>query len=254
MALCLALLLPVSALAQSTQSEKPVRKVQNNQVKTALPDSSAVAAAKNKQRSAVLDEKGDTVKFTANDSIILAQAKFEPDTASVANLGKIRILDRDPLRAMWLSALCPGLGQIYNHRYWKLPIIVGAFVGLGYGTAWNNKMYGDYTKAYRDITDSDPNTKSYMDFFPSTVEESDLDKTWLTKTLKSKRTYYRRYREICIIGLAAIYLLNIVDAYVDASLTHFDISSDLSMDVAPASIDTQISRMPSLGLQCAINF
>ncbi len=251
-------LLVVGALQCGAQTTgKPVRNRAGARVSaTAHTDSvTATQPTAGLQRTPVLNEAGDTVKFTpGSDSLILAQATFAADTAAAANLGKLRVFNPDPKRAMWLSALCPGLGQIYNRRYWKLPIVVGAFVGLGYGTAWNNRMLGDYTKAYRDITDNDPNTRSYMNFFPKTVKESDLDKDWLTRALKNKRTYYRRYRDICIISMVAVYLINIVDAYVDASLAHFDISSDLSMDVAPAAIDTRQGRVPSLGLQCAINF
>ena len=159
-----------------------------------------------------------------------------------------------PNRAVWLSALFPGLGQIYNRRYWKLPIVVGGFMGLGYATSWNNKMLTDYQRAYRDIMDSDPSTNSYMDFFPPTTSESDLDKTWLTKLLKSRKDFYRRNRDLCIIGMVGVYLLAMVDAYVDASLSHFDISPDLSMDVVPTLIQDGRSRLPSVGLSWAFNF
>lgn len=160
----------------------------------------------------------------------------------------------DPTRAVWLSALFPGLGQIYNRRYWKLPIIVGGYLGLGYATSWNNRMLDDYTRAYRDIMDSDPSTKSYMDFFPKNVKEEDLDKTWLTNTLKSRKDFYRRNRDLCIICMVGVYLLAMVDAYVDASLSHFDISPDLSMQVAPALIPDSRYKLPSVGLQWALNF
>lgn len=218
----------------------------------------------------------DSVSVMATDSTVVhqrtdslsaqaraARSTLAPDTLTLTadslhdnHMGKIRVFNPDPFRALWLSALCPGLGQIYNHRYWKLPIIVGAFVGLGYGTTWNNRMLGDYTKAYRDVMDNDPNTHSYMNFFPPTVKESDLDQAWLKKVLKNKKDYYRRYRDICIIGMVGVYLLNIVDAYVDASLSHFDISPDLSMDVSPAMFNDNPAgnTKPSFGLQCAINF
>ena len=68
-------------------------------------------------------------------------------------------------------------GQVYTRRYWKLPIVVGAYLGLGYATSWNNGMLDDYSRAYRDIMDNDPTTNSYMDFFPPTVTEDSLDKT-----------------------------------------------------------------------------
>ena len=205
----------------------------------------------------VVNAAGDTITFASIDSIgDLKGVEVLIDSTTVTNMGKERVFNPDPQRALWLSALCPGLGQIYNRRYWKLPIVAGAFVGLSYGTAWNNRMYKDYSKAYRDVMDNDPDTRSYMDFFPPTVQESDLDAAWLQKIMKSKRDYYRRYREICIISMVGVYLINIVDAYVDASLAHFDISPDLTLDVSPAAIDNTAlgSRLPSLGLQCAISF
>ena len=157
------------------------------------------------------------------------------------------------MRAVWMSALFPGLGQVYNRRYWKLPLVAAGFMGLGYGASWNNSMLKDYTRAYSDIMDNDPNTKSYMDFFPSTIKEEDLDKTWLTNILKSRKDFYRRNRDLCIISMVGVYLLAMVDAYVDASLAHFDISPDISMEVAPAVIPDTRTR-PGLGLQWALRF
>ena len=155
---------------------------------------------------------------------------------------------------MWLSALFPGLGQIYNRRYWKLPVVVGAFMGLGYGTSWNNSMLRDYTQAYNDLLDNDPTTRSYMDFFPSTTREEDLDRTWLTSTLKRRKDYFRRNRDLCIICMIGVYLVAMVDAYVDASLAHFDISPQLSMDMAPALIADRRSPLPGIGFQWALTF
>lgn len=160
----------------------------------------------------------------------------------------------DPTRAVWMSALFPGLGQLYNRRYWKLPIIIGGYMGLGYATSWNNGMLRDYTRAYADIMDNDPNTKSYMDFFPSTTTEESLDKTWLQNVLQSRKNYYRRNRDLCIICMVGVYLLAMVDAYVDASLSHFDISPDLSMDLFPTLIPDERNKLPGLGLQWAFNF
>lgn len=205
----------------------------------------------------VVNASGDTITFASIDSIRgIDGVEILMDSTASPTLGKVRTFNPDPQRALWMSALCPGLGQIYNRRYWKLPIVVGAFVGLSYGASWNNRMYKDYSKAYRDVMDDDPDTHSYMDFFPPTVEESDLDTAWLQKIMKSKRDYYRRYREICVIAMVGVYLINIVDAYVDASLAHFDISPDLTLDVTPTAIDNTYApgRLPSLGIQCAISF
>ena len=160
----------------------------------------------------------------------------------------------DPTRAVWMSALCPGLGQIYNRRYWKVPIVIGGYVGLAYATSWNNRMLSDYTKAYKDIMDNDPDTKSYMDFYPSTTKEEDLDMAWLQRALKSKKDFYRRNRDLCIIGMVGLYLVCMVDAYVDASLSHFDISPDLSMRVTPALIQSRGDATNALGVNCAFTF
>lgn len=160
-----------------------------------------------------------------------------------------------PARAVWLSVLCPGLGQIYNRRYWKLPIVIGGFMGLGYATNWNNNQYQDYVQGYRDLMDNDPQTKSYMDFFAPTVKEEDLDRSWLERVFKSRKDYARRNRDLCIIGLVAFYALSILDAYVDASLTHFSVTPDLAVDWSP-TLMPQPGRTakPAIGLNWALTF
>lgn len=164
------------------------------------------------------------------------------------------VFNPDPTRAVWMSALFPGLGQVYNRRWWKLPIVVGGFLGLAYGTTWNNNQYQDYMQGYKDLVDNDPDTRSYMDFFPPNTEESSLDVTWLTSVMKSRKDFYRRNRDLCIICVVGLYLLCMLDAYVDAQMAHFDISPDLAMDVAPAvTLDPSRGRV-ALGLQWAFTF
>ncbi|MGM9843473.1 MAG: DUF5683 domain-containing protein [Muribaculaceae bacterium] len=212
----------------------------------------------------IIDEQDDFARelivvdsiIENTDSTMYALTKAANDSVKIDDEWVEREVEfvPDPTRAVWLSAIFPGLGQIYNRRYWKLPLIVGGYLGLGYATNWNNTMLKDYTRAFADLTDNDPTTKSYMDFFPSTVKEEDLDKTWLNNILKSRKNYYRRNRDLCIISMVGVYLLAMVDAYVDASLSHFDISPDLSMDISPAVMqDTRGSR-PSFGINWAINF
>lgn len=215
----------------------------------------------------VVDLSGDTVHIAAADSItniagteLIATTEaarrdsLAKDSAFRATYGEVRVFTPNPTRAVWLSALFPGLGQIYNRRYWKLPIIVGGYVGLAYATSWNNGMLKDYTKAYSDAMDNDPNTKSYMDFFPSTTKEEDIDTTWLQSILKSRKDFYRRNRDLCIISMVALYLVCMIDAYVDASLAQFDITPELSMQVKPAVIEPQLGKLPAMGLQCAVKF
>ena len=180
------------------------------------------------------------------DSVLLLPEPLPPVRTSTFN--------PDGMRAVWLSALFPGLGQIYNRRYWKLPVGVGGGGGLIYATWSNNRMLLDYQQAYLDIMDSDPTTRSYMDFFPPTYREEDLDKTWLTNILKQRKDAYRYYRDYCIVGMVGLYLVCILDAYVDAELYHFDMSPDLSMVVKPALIPVSPTQLPAVGLQCAITF
>lgn len=219
---------------------------------TSLPDSITIGEKVNGNTAIV--EKMISV---SGDSVTV-----EPvDTVPVKNINRYDVwepreteFNPDPTRAVWMSALFPGLGQIYNRRYWKLPIVVGAYLGLGYATSWNNGMLNDYTRAYRDIMDTDPSTKSYMDFFPPTTKEEDLDKTWLTNVLRSRKNFYRRNRDLCIICMVGVYLVAMVDAYVDASLSHFDITPDLSMDVTPAVFIDGRNTRPSVGLMWALTF
>ena len=245
----------LSTLASDTvnTATKPIPPIHRERKTITISDTATVG----NHPVRVVNAAGDTLTFASIDSIRgIDNVEILMDSTASPTLGKVRTFNPDPQRALWLSALCPGLGQIYNRRYWKLPIVVGAFVGLTYGASWNNRMYKDYSKGYRDVMDEDPDTRSYMDFFPPTVKESDLDKAWLQKVMKSKRDYYRRYREICVIAMVGVYLINIVDAYVDASLAHFDISPDLTLDIAPTAIDNGITgdKLPSLGLQCAFSF
>lgn len=164
----------------------------------------------------------------------------------------------DPKRALWLAIVLPGAGQIYNRKYWKLPIIYGGFVGSIYAMRWNNQMYRDYSQAYLDIMDNDPTTQSYNQFLHlgMTIDKSNEDRF---KTLfKKRKDYYRRYRDLSFFVLVGVYALSIIDAYVDASLSEFDISDDLSLRITPAVIKDDLYRNPvkssGLGVHCALTF
>lgn len=258
--MCIDLVLPASINAAAPHNRHDRVKVEIEDDSLSKKDKTADGKS---QFVKVVDITGDTIDIAGLDTvpelvaaevIAMRRDSLKKDSALLATYGKERIFNPNPTRAVWLSALFPGLGQIYNRRYWKLPIIVGGYVGLAYATSWNNSMLKDYTKAYSDAMDNDPNTKSYMDFYPSTTREEDIDMSWLQRVLKSKKDFYRRNRDLCIISMVGLYLLCMVDAYVDASLAHFDITPDLSMQVKPAVIEPQIGRLPSVGLQCAVSF
>lgn len=164
----------------------------------------------------------------------------------------------NPKHAMWLGIVIPGAGQIYNHKYWKLPIIYGGFVGCIYAWRWNGMMYKDYSQAYMDIMDDDPNTQSYNQFLHLGNVINDSNKaTWENK-FKRRKDFYRRYRDLSIFVLIGVYALSVIDAYVDASLSEFDISDDLSLRVQPAVINSQTSANPfksaAVGMQCSLKF
>ena len=164
-----------------------------------------------------------------------------------------------PTKALWLSLVLPGAGQIYNRKYWKLPIIYGGFLGCAYALTWNQMMYRDYSQAYLDIMDDDPNTKSYLDMLPPRYDITGREDQF-KKIFKRKKDFYRRYRDLSAFCFIGVYLLSVVDAYVDAQLSEFDISPNLSMKVEPAVIGTPklmggtTSGRAAYGVGCSLRF
>ena len=247
----------------SATPRKPVRhqRHQPKNVPANLPDSIPLSQKLPVGSEVVEDEiklSGDSLQITPVDTVAVVNAPglnaISDSTSTKADVRVVKMFNPDPVRAVWLSALFPGLGQIYNRKYWKLPILVAGYMALGYGTSWNNGMLRDYTRAYSDLMDNDPATRSYMDFFPPRTKEENLNKTWLTATMKNRKDFYRRNRDLCIIGMVGVYLVAMVDAYVDASLAHFDITPDLSLDWAPAVIPDSRNNLPGVGLQWALTF
>ena len=159
----------------------------------------------------------------------------------------------EPRLAVWFSLLFPGGGQIYNRKFWKLPIIYGGYVGCIYALTWNQSTYSDYQNAYVDIMDDDPNTKSYEDFLPPRYEiDTDLE-AWLKDVFKQRKNKYRRYRDLSIFAFAGMYIVAAIDAYVDAELSHFDISPDLSLNIEPRLMMDHMGA-PIAGFSLAFNF
>ncbi|MCR5849138.1 MAG: hypothetical protein K6G92_00290 [Bacteroidaceae bacterium] len=163
----------------------------------------------------------------------------------------------DPIRATWLALVIPGAGQIYNRKYWKLPIVYGGFLGCVYALTWNGQMLSDYSQAYLDITDTDPNTKSYEKMLPPRYSIEGKEERF-KGIFKSKRDTFRRYRDLSLFAFGGVYLLSVIDAYVDAELSTFDISRDLSLQIQPTFIETERidihHRRTSPGIQCVLNF
>ena len=162
----------------------------------------------------------------------------------------------NPTKATWLALVIPGGGQIYNRKYWKLPIIYGGFAGCAYALTWNNKMYKDYMQAYKDAALGNWEANSIHDLLPPGYLDR-TPKTQITETLRKRKDTYRRYRELSIFAFIGVYLISVIDAYVDAELSNFDITPDLSMRVEPAVINSQYSigsSNKSVGVQCSFRF
>lgn len=152
-------------------------------------------------------------------------------------------MGHSPHTATMYAAILPGLGQIYNRKYWKLPILYGGVAALCYSIHFNNKYYNEYRNAYRDFIIGDPNNKSYAKICERahiTVEEAEgIRRNWFQNALKNKKDYYRRYRDLSYFGLIGVYVVQIVDAAVDAHFFSFDVSDDLALQWQPTLVPEQ---------------
>lgn len=208
-----------------------------------LSDSISLNNASNMQElTAPIDTAGLISESEKRDEKLLypeTKKKFVPNSA----------------KATWMAVVFPGGGQIYNRKYWKLPIVYGGFVGCAYALTWNGQMYDDYSQAYLDIMDDNPNTDSFLDFLPPGYNV-DANMNYLKKVIKRKKDFYRRNRDLSIFAFIGVYLVSIIDAYVDAELASFDISKDLSMKMEPTIINDRqnLQNGNSYGLQCSIKF
>lgn len=205
--------------------------------------------------------KADSEKnFHMEDSITIDSAALSKALAPKALRKKRDWASWRPntKRALWLALVLPGAGQIYNRKYWKLPIIYGGFVGCAYAMTWNNQMYHDYSQAYMDIMDDDPNTQSYNQFLHlgAKIDDSNIER--YKEIFRKRKDKYRRWRDMSVFVFIGVYAFSVIDAYVDASLSEFDISDDLTLRVEPAVLNTQRSNNPfhssGLGLQCSLTF
>ena len=131
-------------------------------------------------------------------------------------------------KATTLAMVCPGAGQIYNKSYWRVPIVVGGFATTIYCIDWNNRGYQRFKKAYRLKADYDAHPELYPD-----GSQDEFGGRYNTSFLKNLRNSYRRNRDLCIILTAGLYILQIVDAHVDAHLQDYDISKDLTVSLSP---------------------
>lgn len=230
---------------------------------TAIADDVSVANVQDSAVTLVPDtiQLKKDIAAQAQDTVAWLEGEMIDIPAAPAEIKKFK---PNPTKAVLYTAIFPGLGQIYNQKYWKLPIVYGGLVGLVYAITWNGGMYDDYTKGYRAVMKDDYYADAYKNDWLALVPKSwgvDADLPYLEESqlsyLKSKfkrsRDYFRRNRDLAIIGIVGLYAISMIDAYVDAELFDFDISPDLTFRVAPR-IELDAFNQKVIAIQCNIIF
>lgn len=231
-----AVVLPMDTVARRVVPTEPRRHVETDTLLVGeLSDTASILLPSPKHEAPI---STDTTIMVYSDSL----AKVVGDTLK---LNRFENWQPNSIRAMWLAMVFPGGGQIYNRKYWKLPIVYGGVVGCIYAVNWNSQMLKDYSQAYQDITDKDPTTNSHLEMLPLGYNISGREEHFKT-IFKRKKDFYRRNRDLSIFCIAGVYLLSVVDAYVDAELSTFDIGRELSVQLSPNMISTDMMQGTSL--------
>lgn len=152
-------------------------------------------------------------------------------------------------RATTLSVICPGAGQIYNKSYWRVPIVIGGMASTIYTIDWNNRGYQRFKTAYALRVDYENNKDKYPQGSPDEFRGA-----YSSTFLKNLKDSYRRNRDMCILLTAGVYILQIIDAHVDAHLKDFDISDDVTMNLEPYFGTTSVNTKPTVGMNFSLNF
>jgi hypothetical protein len=188
-----------------------------------------------KEKTTVLDVSNDTLPV-----VVKSKVKRKGDT----------------MKASMMSVVFPGGGQIYNRKYWKLPIVYAGFGGLIYSFSKNSTNYQLYYKGYMDFTDDIKETDSYIPLVPLDPETYDpvlypesynpANKQLVEEKMLRLVDYHKRYRDLSIILTGVWYMAQILDANVDASLMEYDVSDNLQLSFYPSMI-TLPGRSPGTG-------
>ena len=248
---------PRAALRRSHELQADTTHKTLSPQQQALKADTLDALAKATADSIANENKKKMLELTASPDI-----KQEKDpTDSLSRELKRKQWAPNPTKATWLALVIPGGGQIYNRKYWKLPIVYGGFAGCAYALTWNGKMYKDYQAAYVDAVNEKWDSSSITDLLPPGYIDR-VSHSQITETLRKRKDTYRRWRDLSIFAFIGVYLISVVDAYVDAELSNFDIGPDLSMKVEPTLINNQTGgyynpatlKDKSVGVQCSFRF
>ncbi len=194
-------------------------------------------------------EAQNVVFDTVDNTIITADTVVKETKTAKPN--KDKKLSR-PAKAAIMSACLPGLGQIYNRKWWKVPIVYAGLGGIGYFSYRNFSEYRSYLHAYEYKTGDLPEGVTLTDY------ETQLANKYAEGQLQTYKESYRRNFELFTILTVAWYGLNIIDAVVDGHLYTYDISDDLSINVDPylRPVETPVPmpQYAQVGLSFKLNF
>ena len=178
-------------------------------------------------------------KFTANSDSTVRKRKHVSPEDSVK-----RLINKEATRASLMSMILPGLGQAYNGKYWKIPLIYAALGGIGYFFMEQN---GKYQNAHNELI--------YRYTYPYPTFSYNSFTTLNTDQLNTEKLLYKKHRDFLIIGMGMVYLINIIDANVGAHMKTFDVSDKLSMTIAPKAFYCNKSPYNLAGgISIALNF
>lgn len=177
-------------------------------------------------------EKKDTVKTIV---------KKEPVVKDSARLA----IEAMPRQAALKSLMVPGLGQIYNKRWWKVPLVYGGFVGIGLVFEFNQRFYKVFLKEAQ-----------FRELNPQKTENP-LYSNYSNQGIIAIKDSYRRNRDLSVLAGLGFYAITIIDAYVDAKFFRFDISDELALKVQPSVVQTPVVHAsafsPAVGLKVKLN-
>lgn len=184
--------------------------------------------------------RGDSVIVESRDTLIVQGG---PDTVLIESYAK----RYDPRKAILYAAVLPGLGQVYNKKYWKLPLVYGGFYGIGYGLNWYNKLHKEYRGYLFDNLEKGIGENGENPDQPSKL------RGYTTASLRTLEERTRRERDFMIILMGGMYILQMIDAHVDAHLKEFDLNPRLQVSLEP-SIDANPLAGRTTGVALVIRF
>jgi len=199
----------------------------------------AVMAQKPDSSPASSKAKTDSVKIKKKDTVVSAipvtkkkkEKVYHPDTL------------HSPHTAMIRSLLVPGWGQVYNHRVWKVPVIYGALGAIGYYIVQNNTYYQEFLaiSIYREHGTEPAPTDKYYSQYQLYINQS-------TQALYDATDYYRRNRDLLILGVFLAWGINVIDAYIDAKfISAYTVDNNLSMKITPGLLNQTVYAQNPIG-------